>query len=221
MAASALPVVRVVGALPGLGHDPDAVRDAARDLLSRPPYRTEPRGLLAEVAAWLRDQVAAGLGWLVDRLTGDGSVVAWIVVVAAAALLAAAVWAWTRGLVVDRRAPSVPAPAPTRTAADWSEEAAGHAAAGRWREAVRARYAALVSLLAESGVVEDVPGRTVRELDRAVGSAAPVLEPAVQRAGRCFEEVWYGRAPTGPEDLAVVTAALRTVGEQLDVKVPS
>jgi hypothetical protein len=155
--------------------------------------------------------VARWLELVFDTLSGDTRI-AWVVVAAGTALLAVAIWRATRGWSTDRTVTTVPEARPARTAAGWAAEADEHAAAERWRDAVRCRYAALVTGLVEAGTVVDVPGRTVGELDREVALAAPALAEAVRAAGETFEEVWYGHATAGPSDLEVVDRAVAAAG---------
>lgn len=198
-------------ALPGVDHDPTTVRETARDLLADPPFREEPGGIIDEVAAWLGERLATGVAWLLDAFAGQGSILAWVVVAVATVLLVIAVWHWTRGTLAGRSVLPAAPPAPRRSVEDWLAEATKHEAAGRWRDVVRARYAALVAELIETGIVDELPGRTVRELDREVAVAAPTLAGPVRRAGERFEAVWYGSMPAQPDDAAVVGEALAAV----------
>jgi hypothetical protein len=200
----------MVGALAVLGHDPEDLRTRARELLSRPPYRDGEEGMIGDLLRRLRETAARWLEAVLDTLGGDARV-AWVIVAAGTVLLAVAVWRATRGWNADRTVTPVAPRRPVRTAADWHREADGHAAAGRWREAVRCRYAALVTALVEGGVVSDVPGRTVRELDREVAAAAPTVAGAVRSAGTTFEDAWYGHGEVGREDLEVVQGAVAAV----------
>lgn len=209
--ATAGTVIAFAG-LPGVDHDPSRVRETARDLLADPPFREEPRGIIEEFAVWLGERLATGLAWLLDAFAGQGSLLAWVVVAVATVLLVIAVWHWTRGTLAGRSVRPAAPSAPRRSAEDWLVETREHEAAGRWREAVRARYGALVAALIESGIVDELPGRTVRELDREVAVAAPTLAGSVRRAGERFEAVWYGNVAAHPDDAAVVGEALAAVG---------
>jgi hypothetical protein len=200
----------MVGALAVLGHDPEDLRTRARELLSRPPYRDGDEGLIADLVRRLRETAARWLEAVLETLGGDARI-AWVIVAVGTVLLAVTVWRATRGWNADRTVTPVAPRRPVRTAAEWHREADGHAAAGRWREAVRCRYAALVTALVEGGVVPDVPGRTVRELDREVAASAPTLAGAVRAAGATFEEAWYGHGEVGRDDLEVVAGAVDAV----------
>jgi hypothetical protein len=197
--------------LPPVAHDPADVRERATDLLSRPPFVDERPGPVGRFLRTLGDLVADVLARLLATL-GSGTLVGWVVVVVGTLLLAAVVWRLTRGMTADR---SIPVVAPTvagRTAADWQAAAVAAEEAGDRREALRCRYAALVATLVETGLLEDVPGRTVGELDREVDRNAPALAPVVTDAGERFERVFYGRRSVGTDDLEVVAAAAEQAG---------
>jgi hypothetical protein len=208
--------------LPALEHAPSDLRERARELLSRPPYRDGGEGPITDLLRRAREAVARWLELVLDTLTGDTRV-AWGIVAIGTVLLLVAVWRATRGWSGDRSIVEVPASRPSRSAAAWADEADTHAAAGRWRDAVRCRYAAAVTSLVEGGVLRDVPGRTVRELDRELTSAAPTVAAEVRDAGAVFEEVWYGHGEAGPDELAVVDRAAAEVDRALGrpAKVPS
>jgi hypothetical protein len=198
----------VVGAgLPALDHDPGELRSRARELLTRPPYRDGEEGPVTDLLRRIREAVARFLEVVLGTVADDPRV-AWAIVAIGTVLLATVVWRATRGWNADRSVASVPEADPARSAAEWQQEADAHATAGRWRDAVRCGYAAMVATLVEGGTLADVPGRTVGELDREVELAAPGSAPEVRRAGATFEEVWYGHADAGPDDVAVIGRAV-------------
>jgi hypothetical protein len=188
-----------------LRHDAAEVRRRASELLSGPPYRDGEEGPLG--AAW-----RVGREWLAEQLAtvlsvfGGDPLVAWLLVGLGLLLLGVVVWRATRGLALDR-AVEAPATGPGgRPASAWHADADEHEADGRWRDAVRCRYRALVGQLVEAGVVEDVPGRTVGELDRELAVAAPTIAEDVARAGEVFAAIFYGRQPARAEDARTVAA---------------
>lgn len=183
---------------PGTGeltHDPGELRERAGELLSRPPYREEPPGLLERAVTAVRQWLAELIDGVVGAVAAD-AMLAWLVVGIGLALLLLVVWRSTRGLTVDRSVETAASgEGGGRPARDWHALADDHEAAGAWDEAVRCRYVALVTRLAELGVIEEVPGRTVGELDAELHGSAPALAPAVAEAGGVFAEVAYGRLP--------------------------
>jgi hypothetical protein len=192
-------------------HDPARVRERAAELLSRPPYREEPEGLLERLVGTVREWLADVLDTILGAVAADASL-AWLVIAAGVAILLVVVWRSTRGLSLDRAVdPPATGDGDGRPASAWHAEAEAHERAGDHAQAVRCRYVALVTALVEEGVVEEVPGRTVGELDRELVGSAPTLAPDVAAAGRIFAEVVYGRAPGTPEQAARLGELARTV----------
>lgn len=191
-----------------LEHAPQELRRRAAELLGQPPYVGQEPGVVQEL---LRRLVAV-LGELLDRLAGRAGGtpwVAWVALAVVVALLVLVVWRVTRGLAMDRGvARQVPAER-GRTSADWHADADRYARAGELALAVRCRYAAVASELVEAGLLAEVPGRTVRELDAEVAVADPGHAPRVRAAGERFEEVVFGGRPATVEDLEVVAGARR------------
>jgi hypothetical protein len=195
-------------------RDPDEARRVAEEILSRPEYRPPRPSLLERVGRWLGD--------LLDRIFpdfavgggGSGAVnlVGWLLLlVLLAGLIALIVWA------VLRRTPRVKAEKseaePVRVVVDrsrepdeWRRLAAEHAAAGRWREALRCRYRALVGDLARRGRLDEIPGRTTGEERAQLAQSTPEAEPAFTPATELFDRVWYGDEPAGEAELTAFAA---------------
>lgn len=175
-----------------LDHDPEELRERAAELLSRSPYHEE-EGLPGRIWEAIREWVAEGLARLLDLLSGD-TTIGWVVVALGVVVLLAVVWRATRGLALDRAVEDRRIEVGGGyTAAEWAAHADEQTRLGRYDEAVRARYLALVTGLAERGTIEDLPGRTVGELNRELEATAPTLAPPATRAGAIFAEVFYGR----------------------------
>ena len=198
--------------IPPFGHDPAAVRDRADELLNAPPYVDGPPGPVRRALGLLGDRVAAFLAELFADAT-FANLLPWILVVLGTIVVVIVVVRLTRGATLDRSVAEVPRVDRQRTAADWSTDADAAEADGQWRAAVRFRYLALVTALHDDGHVEELPGRTVRELDREVAAAAPALAEDVARAGIRFEEVVFGGRPAGRADADVIRAAVAAVTE--------
>lgn len=197
--------------LAALVHDPGQLRARAEDLLSRPPYHDEPDGPVARLIATVRQWVAEALDRVLATVAGDAWL-AWLVVAAGVAVLLLVVWRTTRGLTLDR---AVEAPASGagrgRPAAEWHAAADDHEAAARWTEAIRCRYVALTTRLVELGIVEEVPGRTVGELDRELAEVLPAVAEQAGAAGQLFAEVVYGRRRPGGEQARRLRELTRAV----------
>ena len=193
----------------GLVHEPDRVRDLAREIVTQPPYREGEPGPLRRALQRILDVVGDLLG---DALGTVATVpgVAWVIAGLGIVALALVVWRATRGATLGRgQDVAVPLSASERAAEDWAADADRLAAAGDLEAALRARYVAAVVTLIEQGVVEDVPGRTIRELDAELRGRAPGLQPALARAGDRVEAVVFGDQDASAQDLELATAALR------------
>jgi hypothetical protein len=192
--------------LPSPQVDPGNVRQAARDILGRSEFRPPRRSLPSAAWRWISTQIGKLLSH-VFGLGGGGAVTGAVVGVGLLALVGFVVWLavrhWTRlgprtadqpfGVAMGWRA---------RSSAEWRTDAAAHEAAGRWRDALRARYRALVADLAGRGVVEEIPGRTAGEYRRLVDRAIPAVAGPFDEATGLFEETWYGNRRSGPDDQA-------------------
>jgi hypothetical protein len=191
-----------------LGHDPGEVRSRARELLSRPPFTDQSPGPVRRLLRYLGDLVAGLLGEVLDGVFATG-LLPWVLVVLGIALVSWLVWRITRGLSADRSVAEVPAESVSRSAADWNADADEALARGDRREALRLRYAAMVASLLAEGTIEDVPGRTVRELDTEVARADARIADRVAAAGEHFDAVVYGRYEVTDGALEVVADAAR------------
>lgn len=185
--------------------DPGQVRRAVEEVLARPEYREAVPTLRDRALAFVADQ----LGRLIDLLAGGGrgSLIASLVIVAAAAFVAVLGLRFARSV---RRDPEVAAAvaAPTgRDAGAWRSEARGHEQAGRWREALRCHYRALLAELAAAGLIEEIPGRTAREYLSAVAETLPAAAEPMAEATGAFELAWYGSRPVGRSQVAALRAA--------------
>lgn len=183
--------------LPPNEQDPEAVRNAADDILSGADYeRAEPEWL-DRVWEWILERLRDLLdGLQVPGLggggTGGSSGISWLLMLIGVALL---VW-----LVVRYRRHRVPKDDepessvvldPHRSADEWREEAQRLEQLGRWDEAIRAEYRALVGDLVDADLLPDIPGRTAGEYRRDVHRDLPQCSGPFDAATDLFEPVWY------------------------------
>jgi hypothetical protein len=205
LTCSVVLIWRTVGRLPVPHQDPGQIRSEARSILRRPEFRPSKRSWWSAAIHW----VVTEIGKLLDRLFGLGggsalagwvAVAALVVVIGLLALLV--VRFWVRMPADPSRQVVVTASTAGRSAVDWRAEAASHERAGRWRDALRCRYRALVADLAGRGLVEEIPGRTAGEYRGAVQTTAPAVAADFTDATELFEEAWYGDRPTGLADQA-------------------
>ena len=224
LVALALPGLWFVGSVgaqePSGPADPEATRSEVRELLSGDEYSYEP-SWMERFFEWLGEQLeelfpapepTAGGGVFVG---GIGAVLAYvIIIVAVLAVVAAIVYVLVRRV---RRVEPVEEPESTievehrRSVRQWQGDAATHEAAGEWKEAVRARYRALVRELTDRRQLPDVAGRTTGELRADLAATTPEATADFDTASLLFELPWYADAPTGPaenEQFRVAAAAV-------------
>lgn len=93
----------------------------------------------------------------------------------------------------------------------WRRLAAEHREAGRYRDAVRCEYRALVGDLARAGYVDEIPGRTSGEERTQLRELAPAVAPAFDEAADLFDHAWFDDAITSASDDERFHAAARLV----------
>jgi hypothetical protein len=209
-------LVSVAVDLPAPTVGPARARDLTKEILRRPEFRPPRRSVLLAAWHWLVTQLDKFLNQLFG---GGGAGPSWggviVVAVVAAVVIGLVVITVTRrgrggrvpratGVVVRRHGP-------TRGPAEWRAEAAAHEAAGRWRDALRCRYRALVAELTGRGVVEEIPGRTSGEYRQDVAAVVPAAGRAFDGATDLFEQAWYGDRPIGRDDQAAFDDLARRV----------
>ena len=183
------------GDLPPPDHSGDAIRRAAREILSRPEFRRPPKSWYQRLSGWLGD--------LLDRIArvAGGTTIAGVVILLVG--LAAIIWLLFRLRRTLRPDPQLRVSVMVdigRPATDWRREAAAHDAAGEWRQALRCRYRALVADLAAAGKVREVPGRTTGEYRVEVARTLPRAAADFSAATDLFERAWYGASQAGRDE---------------------
>lgn len=184
------------GDLGPIDQDPDAIRDAACRLVAsdrvcrpaQPPDTRPPHS------------AGGGSGGAVDFV----SLLLWVALVALVVVLVVLA---VRSLA-QRRAKgarghtdeavevrSIVRVDHRRDPADWRREAEEHRRAGRYRDALRCRYRALVGDLARGGVIDEIPGRTTGEERRQMHEVAPAAAAPFATAADLFDDAWYGGRP--------------------------
>jgi hypothetical protein len=188
--------------------DPETARETADEVMSRPEFDVQ-QGLFGRVAEWLRELLdfqppepdAGGgtldLGWL-------GSLLGWVVILALLGLAAFLLFRYVRlrrrgERVDDAEELQVEDATPLR---EKRSDAEALEAAGRWREAMLARYRDLVEALIADGRLAPVPGRTAGEYSDDLAAVLPQLAAPFDDATELFERAWYGNLPTGHQESA-------------------
>jgi hypothetical protein len=85
------------------------------------------------------------------------------------------------------------------------------AAAGRWQEAIRERFRAVIATLDERGLLPDRMDRTADEAARDAAVVLPDHLDALAAAARAFDDVEYGDYVGTPHGYSIIT----TVDEQV------
>lgn len=170
---------------------------------------------LSDLILELAEKIAEWVGKLLSGLPGvsvpDAPDVdltgAWPYVVGLAAAVAAgllvrlAMWIVARRRV-NRAATTAEDATPVVAAAeDLPPDVLAHveklAAAGRFREAVRALFGGAARTLVDVGVIARTKTRTNGELLGDIRASAPAVADDVDRLARIFESAWYGRRDPG------------------------
>jgi uncharacterized protein YggT (Ycf19 family) len=179
--------------------DVAGARDTAHQILARDEFKPPTRSPVRRALDWVGDKLARFIEKLLGVFGGGGggSLIAWLILVLVVAGIVAlvvvrvrrgpVVWVAARSVVVDR----------SREPADWRAEADDHARHGRFRDALRCRYRALVGDLARRGLLDEIPGRTTGEEREQLRATAPVAASEFGDATDLFDRVWYGDEPTG------------------------
>ncbi|MGA3219305.1 MAG: DUF4129 domain-containing protein [Acidimicrobiales bacterium] len=95
--------------------------------------------------------------------------------------------------------------------AEWLERAGRFAAEGRFREALRCRYCALVGELAGRGLLDEVPGRTSGDYERLVRASVPEVAQQFAAVTALFEACWYGHEPSDAQEQVLFDRAAQLV----------
>ena len=88
----------------------------------------------------------------------------------------------------------------SREPGNWRREAEVHRRAGRFRDALRCRYRALVGDLARNGLIDEIPGRTTGEERAQLRRVVPAAAPPFDRAAELFDGAWYGNVAVDETD---------------------
>lgn len=191
--------------------DPDEARDVADEILSRPEFREQPRTLIDRALGWIGERLADVLSTFFG---GDrGLVFGYVLLVVAAAVALYFGWRY----FPRRRGPgpdeviTIETEILDRAGRDeWLDRARRASAAGRWAEAVHARFHALTTGLADAEQLSPEPSTTSGEHRRAFsGATAHAPERQARFAGIAgrYEEVWFGEEQAGAPDVEAATDA--------------
>jgi Domain of unknown function (DUF4129) len=190
-----------LGPLPPPEWTGEEARDAADEILRDERYRTPPPSLIERALDWFGDRLSDLFGDLFEG--GALDIVGWLLIAAAIALV---IWFVTRlqgSVALDRRVADAEVMVElTRSPREWRDEAAALEAQGRFKEALRCLYRALVADLVARELIPEIPGRTAGEYVRDIAAGAPDVAVAFAAATELFELAWYADAPTGAHECA-------------------
>lgn len=186
-------MVDLTVALPPPAAGPDVVRRVVAEVLARPEYAEATPSVTARIREWLAEQLGRLLEAVLD--TGQASLLGSVLLVAAVLVAVVLAVRFARSVRQDPGTAVATAAGIGRAPADWVAEADEHERAGRYREAVRCRYRALVATLAAAGVVDEAPGRTAGEYLAQARRRRPETGEEVAAVTAVFEAAWYGHAP--------------------------
>lgn len=225
--------VAAIAQSPPNEQDPEAVREAADDILSGADYeRAEPEWLdrlwewvLERLRDLLEGLEVPGLG---GGATGGSSGISWLLLLIGIGLLIWIVVRYRRHRGSDDEEPeSTVVLDPNRSADEWRDEARRLEQLERWDEAIRAEYRAMVADLVDADLLPDIPGRTAGEYRQDVHRDLPRFATPFDEATDLFEPVWYSdfvpsragvtlmrdlAARIDPEDADPESAGASTVG---------
>lgn len=202
MIGAALTTALWAAAADGAPLDPsrETAREWARRELSDPVYARARPGWLERAVQWLLEQLQSLRG----PSFGVPGIRTGVVLLVLLAAVVALVVLLRRGRL---RGPARSGPTgdvfggAALSAAEHRRLADEASAAGRWSDAVRERYRAVVRSLEERVVIDERPGRTADEAAREAGARLPQLAGALQRGAGVFDDVCYGdRAGTAAHD---------------------
>ncbi|MDO8363762.1 MAG: DUF4129 domain-containing protein [Actinomycetota bacterium] len=88
----------------------------------------------------------------------------------------------------------------SREPVNWRSEAEQHRQAGRYRDALRCRYRALVGDLARRGLIDEIPGRTTGEERAQLRRVQPSASTPFNSAADLFDGAWYGHRDVSAGD---------------------
>ncbi len=169
------------------------------------------RGVL-QVDPGLVERIRRAIGELIQSLLarlfsfqGAGTIVAWAVLVGLGIL---AVWLIRRLRLVPETAMEVAGGRSGAPRVDWIARAEDAVRAGDLHLAVHAFYRGLLGTLSGRGLLIDAPGLTAGEARSTVRAVRPELFDAMADATGAFEQVAYGGAVPGPDDVDTLRRAV-------------
>lgn len=194
-------------------YDRDGARRLLEQELSDPAYQREFTGPL-------REAIDEFLRWLEqDAFTMGGITVPYgpLLVLVAVVAVVVLCFLWVRPRLQRNAAgEDVVHIDPTDTAEQLHRRAAGHAEQGRYDDAARDAFRALVRAAEERGDFAEQRGRTATEIAASLSAGAPSHAATLGETAARFNGSVYGGSPMGREDYQ----SIRRLAEQLEAAAP-
>ncbi|MBB4686009.1 hypothetical protein BJY18_003494 [Amycolatopsis jiangsuensis] len=172
--------------------DRDPARLRAIEELRDPAYADAKPGFVQQVLQWLGQRLAD----LLDALNGvPGGPLGLVLVLALLIVLAVVVRLRVGRVGRSAQSAGEVFAGRRRSAEDYRRAAEEAAAGGRFADAVRERFRALVRGMEERTVLDTRSGRTADEAAAEAGALLPDLAGDLTAAARLFDDVHYGGRP--------------------------
>ncbi|WP_328444776.1 DUF4129 domain-containing protein [Amycolatopsis sp. NBC_00438] len=170
--------------------DRDTARRAAQEELTDPKYQQARPSVLQQVAQWLGEQLEKLLNGLSSVV--PGGIFGLLLIVVLLIVLVVVIRLRTGKIARAARADRLVFDGKRQSADDYRRSAAEAAAAGRYDDAVRDRFRALVRALEERALLDARSGRTADEAAAEAGVLLPNVASELRQGARLFDDVHYG-----------------------------
>jgi hypothetical protein len=170
--------------------DRDAARRAAAEELTDPKYRDARPNVLQQLGQWLGEQLEKLLNGLSSVV--PGGIFGLLLVLVLLIVLVVVIRLRTGKVARAAKAGRAVFGEQRRGADDYRRSAAEAAAAGRYGDAVRDRFRAVVRALEERALLDVRSGRTADEAAAEAGVLLPDVAAPLREGARLFDDVHYG-----------------------------
>lgn len=170
--------------------DRDTARRAAAAELADPKYREARPNFLQQIAQWLGELLEKLLNALSSGV--PGGIFGLVLVVVLLIVLVVVIRLRTGKIARAAKAGRVVFGGSRQTADDYRRSAAEAAAGGRYDDAVRDRFRAVVRALEERALLDTRSGRTADEAAAEAGLLLPNVADGLREGARLFDDVHYG-----------------------------
>jgi hypothetical protein len=170
--------------------DRDTARRAAAEELTDPKYRDARPNFLQEIGQWLGEQLEKLLNGLSSVV--PGGIFGLLLILVLLIVLVVVVRLRTGKVARAARAAQTVFDGKRQSADDYRRSAAEAASAGRYDDAVRDRFRAVVRALEERALLDVRSGRTADEAAAEAGVLLPNVAAELRQGARLFDDVHYG-----------------------------